>query len=171
MVPRESNTDWSKNENLTNNLNNNNQDSHLAQQVEQLTLKYQKAEIAFNSMRDKYLTLVSEIQAMKEHNENLEQEMNTAINENKALKTELQKTIQLSQNKIDNMTEVDLNAKKLKQTVLTDIKRDLKSEMDSYQQELDKGYLKSNIFLNYVPVIISLIFVMFIIYYLVIGMH
>jgi len=64
-----------------------------------------------------------------------------------------------------------LNAKKLKQTVLTDIKRDLKSEMDSYQQELDKGYLKSKIFLNYVPVIISLIFVIFIIYYLVIGMH
>ncbi|WZE74171.1 hypothetical protein QA538_11365 (plasmid) [Macrococcus sp. CCM 2573] len=64
-----------------------------------------------------------------------------------------------------------MNAKKLKQTVLTDIKRDLKSEMDSYQQELDKGYLKSNIFLNYIPVIISLIFVIFIIYYLVIGMH
>ncbi|TDM25014.1 hypothetical protein ETH99_10305 [Macrococcoides caseolyticum] len=64
-----------------------------------------------------------------------------------------------------------MDAKKLKQTVLTDIKRDLKSEMDSYQQELDKGYLKSKIFLNYVPVIISLIFVIFIIYYLVIGMH
>ncbi|GGB13062.1 hypothetical protein GCM10007190_21490 [Macrococcus hajekii] len=64
-----------------------------------------------------------------------------------------------------------MNAKKMKQTVLSDIKRDLKSEMDSYQQELNKGYLKSKIFLNYVPVIISLIFVIFIIYYLVIGMH
>ena len=170
MVPRESNTDWSRNENLMNDLNDN-QDSHLSQQVVQLTLKYQKAEIAFNSMHDKYSTLVSEMQEMRRYNETLKQEMRTVINENRTLKIELQRTIQHSQDKIDAMTVVDLNAESLRRDVLTDLKREMKSEIEMHQTELNHSYLRTKLILNYIPVIISLIFVIFTIYYLMTGMH
>lgn len=72
---------------------------------------------------------------------------------------------------MDNMTEMDLSAKKLKQTVLTEIKRDLNPKIDNYRQRLNQDYLKTKIFLNYLPVMISIIFLIFNIYYLVIGIH
>lgn len=69
------------------------------------------------------------------------------------------------------MTEMNLNVKQLKDETLVTLKRDLKSEMDIYEQSLQLNYQKTKVFLNYIPVIVSLIFVIFIIYYLVSGLH
>lgn len=171
MVARKSETDWRKNENHTNDLDNNNQEEPLFQQIDNLEEKYQTAEIAFKSMQDEYLKVVTKMEEMNRNNKVLKQEIAMMVNENKTLQTQLQKTIQLSQNKIDNMTKVDLSAKKLKQEVLSAVKRDLKSEIESYQQALNKSYIKTNIFMNYLPVIISIIFVLLIVYYLMTGLH
>ncbi|QYA34196.1 hypothetical protein KYI07_12350 (plasmid) [Macrococcus psychrotolerans] len=46
----------------------------------------------------------------------------------------------------------------------------MKSEIEMHQTELDHSYLRTKLILNYIPVIISLIFV-FTIYYLMTGMH
>ncbi|PKF44434.1 hypothetical protein CW664_10930 [Macrococcoides caseolyticum] len=97
--------------------------------------------------------------------------MCTVINENRTLKTELQKTIQHSQDKIDAMTVVDLNAESLRRDVLTDLKREMRSEIEMHKTELNHSYLRTKLILNYIPVIISLIFVIFTIYYLMTGMH
>ncbi|WP_198549879.1 hypothetical protein [Macrococcoides caseolyticum] len=47
----------------------------------------------------------------------------------------------------------------------------MKSEIEIHQTELNRSYLRTKLILNYIPVIISLIFVIFTIYYLMTGMH
>lgn len=66
---------------------------------------------------------------------------------------------------------MSLNADQLRQEILRDLRTDLKAETDTYQQSLNLNYQRTNLLLNYTPVIISLITVAFIIYYLMAGSH
>jgi len=66
---------------------------------------------------------------------------------------------------------MSLNADRLRQEILRNLRTDLKSEIDTYQQSLNLNYQRTNLLLNYIPVIISLITVAFIIYYLISGAH
>ncbi|WP_320187000.1 hypothetical protein [Macrococcoides caseolyticum] len=47
----------------------------------------------------------------------------------------------------------------------------MRSEIEMHKTELNHSYLRTKLILNYIPVIISLIFVIFTIYYLMTGMH